>query len=71
MKDHHFAGRDRDSFAGAWISSKARGLTSHNELAKVGDRDWFPFLQGALEKFKISIQQRNRHFFECCAPLKF
>src|SRR4029077_10326527 len=65
-KDHDAARRDHDSFAGAWIPSRTRGLTSHGEPAKFGDDDGLPPLQGGLEEIQNPVQQRDRLSF--CDP---
>jgi hypothetical protein len=63
IEDYDSACRNHDLLACLWISSRAGVLTSHAELAKVGDRDGFSLLQGRLEECKKPIQQRRRFFF--------
>jgi len=55
--------RDDDCFACAGIPSEASGLPSHGELAKVGNRNWFPLLQRCLEEFKKPIHELGRLSF--------
>jgi hypothetical protein len=63
MKDHDSACGNHDLLACFWISSRAGLLTSHGERAKAGDREGFSLLQGGLEEFKKSIQQRGCLWF--------